>query len=453
VVLGLKTNAFSMLHVLSKQTYFTHHLVTLSRENQHLEFDLFGKLFILNRHDIQSFTSFWFSNRILSSFDRTTNDSSRLYSSHGAWKQTTNSNGVRNKNSSKSKVHLVEEQPLGIWNEALWSQAKRETFRKDPLGWWNGFWLRYFPVDDYEGKYSPNAGHITLATLQQAFPDNVKIISQNIDGLHHSALLAFQEDREEAMRLSENIIEAHGRAGLYKCVPEEDSDTDSSDDEDDGRLVHLGHRRKYRAWKRRYKAQKKRASSQRRKPDPPGANEAPCAAVSTDVSSSSDHSSGTAKTCCRYQMLDSLTLDQLSPPSARKALRPGIPGYQKETRHLKTPPTCPSCGNKVLPQALLFDEGYHSHEHYQFVKMEDWLSAADVLVFVGTSFAVTLPLVALDHARDLSLPVYNFNLSDMLESTARLNAENIMGPSQETLPKLWEAVEWLQGSGVGDEKY
>jgi hypothetical protein len=85
--------------------------------------------------------------------------------------------------------------------------------------------------------------------------------------------------------------------------------------------------------------------------------------------------------------------------------------------------------------------------------MEDWLSAADVLVFVGTSFAVTLPLVALDHARDLSLPVYNFNLSDMLESTARLNAENIMGPSQETLPKLWEAVEWLQGSGVGDEKY
>jgi NAD-dependent SIR2 family protein deacetylase len=259
-----------------------------------------------------------------------------------------------------------------------------------------------------------------------------------VDGLQEKALFSEERNEETALKLKDNIVEAHGRLGLYKCLPEEDSDTDSSSDEDDDRPVHLGHRRKYRAWKRRHAIARKKPSK-----SPPESM------VSTDVSSSVS----TVPTC-EYQMLKSLRVDQLGPPAARATLKPkrANPRAAAECdnsntggpRRLKSPPCCPSCGNLVLPQTLLFDEGYHSHDHYNFIKMEDWLAAAEVLVFVGTSFSVTLPQVALDHAREVGLPVFNFNVSDMLGATARLNVENITGPSQETLPKLYQAIQHLE---------
>jgi NAD-dependent SIR2 family protein deacetylase len=382
---------------------------------------------------------------------RTTNNSSHLYSNDMAWKSIINKGP--HKQTTKSKNVRIEEQPLGIWNSVLWTQATRKAYRKDPLEWYNDFWLSYFPVDDYENKYSPNEGHLTLAALQQAFPETIKIITQNVDGLHNFAVDEKEaNNRNITGKLKQNIIEAHGRLGLYKCLPEEDSDTDSSSDEDDDRPVHLGHRRKYRAWKRKHHAE---VESQ--------IKGAPMGAVSTDVSSGSSTNSSVRGPTCRYQMLESLRVDQLSPPEVRDVLVPTKNcsrrkrkktencGEEKEQegkpRLLAKAPRCPSCGNPVLPQALLFDEGYHSHEHYNFLKMEDWLAAAEVIVFVGTSFAVTLPLVALDHAKEVGLPVFNFNISDMLESNARLNAENIAGPSQETLPKLFRAIQHLEQGG------
>jgi NAD-dependent SIR2 family protein deacetylase len=385
---------------------------------------------------------------------RKTNNSSHLYSKDMAWKSTSilSPKGTYKK-ASESKNGRVEEQPLGIWNSVLWTQATRKAYRKDPLEWYNDFWLRYFPVNDYDNKYNPNQGHLTLAALQQAFPETIKIITQNVDGLHSFAVDEKEpSNRETALQLKENIIEAHGRLGLYKCLPVEDSDTDSSSDEDDDRPVHLGHRRKYRAWKRKHQAE---ITAQKKG--------APAGAVSTDVSSGSSTNSSMRAPTCRYQMLESLRVDQLSPSGVREVLMPNKNCSRQESRMtekdkaekdqenkprlLAKTPRCPSCGNPVLPQALLFDEGYHSHEHYNFMKMEEWLGAAEVIVFVGTSFAVTLPLVALDHAKEVGLPVFNFNISDMLESNARLNAENIAGPSQETLPKLFQAIQHLQQGG------
>ena len=444
---------------------------------------------------------------------RTTNSSHDQYSRDSSWKSqpTTSSkttaatglggtgNKLRKKvvSTAPTKKRLVEEQPLGIWNSVLWTQAKRETFRKDPLLWWNDFWLEYFPVVDYENKFRPNKGHLTLAALQRHFPESIKIITQNVDGLQQQALDKEEVDKVRAGELKDNIIEAHGRLGLYKCVPVDDSDTDSSSDEDDDRLVHLGHRRKHRAWKQKYQTnnmqqsrniiqtrnrdppargeqQRTRRSFRRvramdplaKKLDPPAGNDSdpPVSAVSTDVSCGS--STSDSGYTCKYQMVSSLTVDQLEPPCVRETLLPpkrviqngrsdlantdkitGEATDQPMSRLLTVAPTCPTCGNKVLPQALLFDEGYHSHDHYNFQKMEDWLEEAEVLVFIGTSFAVTLPLVALDHARETGIPVFNFNVSDMLDSSRRLNAENITGPSQETLPKLLQAIQYLEDEG------
>lgn len=250
----------------------------------------------------------------------------------------------------------------GLWNEVIWTTATREAFRKDPQRWYNKFWRAYFE----EGReYKPNAAHDALQGLLNEFP-NVRQITQNIDGLQGQ---------------SPQLIEVHGRIGLYKCCPEEDSDTDSDSDDDEERPVHLGHRRK---------------------------------AKSSAISKG-----------CPYQFASSLKAEQVI------KRKDGIP-------------RCPHCKRVVMPQALLFDEGYHSHSFYQFDRAEDWLSAAQVLVFCGTSFAVSLTDEALSYAREAKVPVFNLNLHDSLDSTPYLDVSNVLGPATEILPELLQLCRSLK---------
>jgi NAD-dependent deacetylase len=297
----------------------------------------------------------------------------------------------------------------GLWNDVIWTTATREAFRKDPLSWYNDFWMPHFmragcTITTAAGttyyKPKPNRGHYALQELLELFP-NCKEITQNIDALQPPQA---------------GLIEVHGRLNLYKCCPDRDesseSDNDDGDDKGDAaidsdedsddsqRRVHLGHRAKSR--EKRH---------QHRSPD-----------------------------ACPYQFLQSLTPCQIEPASARDVLNHNDNVAPNANVKLTEAPTCPACGNPVMPQALLFDEGYHSHTFYQFERAEEWLSQADCLVFLGTSFAVRLTSVALDHARAYSLPVYNFNLADAsLPSTIRLSVSNVVGPAIETLPALVEA--------------
>ena len=264
----------------------------------------------------------------------------------------------------------------GVWTQHIWTMATREAFRKDPLAWYNKFWLKSLSLPKHA---KPNQGHGALSELLATYPETLKMITQNVDGLHPP---------------SKQTIEAHGRIGLFKCMPSEDSDTDSDSDDDNDRLVHLGHRRKQRI------AMKKGTS-------------------------------------CIYQQNESLPVDEVDPLKTQQILTTGKGLLTKA-------PRCPSCNNHLAPQALLFDEGYHSHDFYQFQRMEKWLSEAEVIVFIGTSFAVRLPEIALEHARNESISVYNFNIQDMLESTVRLNATNVTGPCEVTLPLLFQACQEVQ---------
>ena len=264
----------------------------------------------------------------------------------------------------------------GVWTSAIWTNATRDAFRKDPLKWYNEFWL---PNLSLPKNATPNAAHLALDGILRRYPETLHLITQNVDGLHPPC--------------KGRLVEAHGRMGLYKCIPEEDSDTDSESDDDDGRDVHLGHRRKRRL------AMKKQA--------------------------------------CPYQQLESLSVDDVEPIGVRKMLKRG-------RGHLSAPPQCPHCSNAVAPQALLFDEGYHSHDFYQFQRMEEWLANAEVVVFVGTSFAVRLPEIALEHARTKQIPVYNFNTQDMLEAGKRLDVTNVKGPSEVLLPRLLQEIQELE---------
>ena len=103
-------------------------------------------------------------------------------------------------------------------------------------------------------------------------------------------------------------------------------------------------------------------------------------------------------------------------------------------------PKCPDCSEIMCPNVLLFDEDYDSHESYQFDKAREWLEAADVIAFVGTSFAVHITNLAFEHARDRSVPAvaYNFNVIDNLPATKASTIETrlVLGKTEETLPKL-----------------
>ena len=50
-----------------------------------------------------------------------------------------------------------------IWKGEIWRNATRKAFRSDGLGWWNDFWLCYFPLN-FEG-YEPNDGHEAIARI------------------------------------------------------------------------------------------------------------------------------------------------------------------------------------------------------------------------------------------------------------------------------------------------
>jgi NAD-dependent deacetylase len=63
-------------------------------------------------------------------------------------------------------------------------------------------------------RREPNAGHEALAALSRDRP-NVRIITQNVDGLHCSAHAALGNTNVQSM--FDRLIEAHGRVGLYKC--------------------------------------------------------------------------------------------------------------------------------------------------------------------------------------------------------------------------------------------
>ena len=89
----------------------------------------------------------------------------------------------------------------GIWDEFDPAEFHYSRFRSDPAG----FWDRRVDMHEavYGGDVEPNAAHEALATLESRGVLDA-IITQNIDGLHHTAG-------------SETVVELHGNAERVVC--------------------------------------------------------------------------------------------------------------------------------------------------------------------------------------------------------------------------------------------
>lgn len=97
--------------------------------------------------------------------------------------------------------------PAAVWSARTRAMGTRAAFTRDPLAWYNSFWLA--GVIPWERFYAarPTAAHAAVAALVADCGGFV--VTQNIDELHSVGSGAIAPER---------LVRAHGRANRYRCV-------------------------------------------------------------------------------------------------------------------------------------------------------------------------------------------------------------------------------------------
>ena len=333
----------------------------------------------------------------------------------------------------KNSNHILQ---AGIWDEVIWTTATRASFRKDPVRWYTHFWNVYF--DDAQ-KYHPNIGHYVMDSLLNEFT-NVYQITQNIDGLQSVASAS-----DNLPLPKKQLIEVHGRCGLYKCCPPEEDDNESDDDDgvdasfeyprsgSDRSTSSIGHHRPVRIGSHKASRRLQRKNT--------GTNNCPYEYLYSLTSEQvkfrqvsvtppqQPHQNDKASTCGnkkwnqqntkhsrigtddnRHRTAVTGQNNRRSQKRTSASTMVSTPKYDEPEQSDVTVPTCPHCHNIVMPQALLFDESYHDHTYYQYELVEEWIKNASAIVLVGTSCTVQLTTITLKYAMQHSIPVYNMNI-------------------------------------------
>lgn len=101
-------------------------------------------------------------------------------------------------------------------------------------------------------------------------------------------------------------------------------------------------------------------------------------------------------------------------------------------------PRCPRCGEFYRPHVLWFDERYDDHTGYRYRSAEDWFWNADLLVFVGTSFAVTITENAIIAAGMRGTPIWSVDPHSEPPQDA---VTWLKAPSEEALPAVVTILE------------
>lgn len=115
--------------------------------------------------------------------------------------------------------------PGGLWREHRPEElATPEAFANDPRLVWSWYGWRAGLVAACE----PNAAHLALARLAAARAGDVRIVTQNVDGLHDRAADALSAGTATAARAAACPLELHGsllrrrctRCGWHATVPD-----------------------------------------------------------------------------------------------------------------------------------------------------------------------------------------------------------------------------------------
>ncbi len=100
---------------------------------------------------------------------------------------------------------------------------------------------------------------------------------------------------------------------------------------------------------------------------------------------------------------------------------------------LDTLPRCPACGDFLRQHVLWFDEYYQEHEDYQWERVQDAAASMSLALFVGTSFAVGLTEVFLQHGVLRRIPMLSIDPSG--RQVLYPGLEVVQAKAEEALPK------------------
>ena len=81
----------------------------------------------------------------------------------------------------------------------------------------------------------------------------------------------------------------------------------------------------------------------------------------------------------------------------------------REAPAAATLPRCPKCRAPLRPHVLFFDEYYTEHDDYRFVEVEGAARDAELMIFVGTSFAVGVTSLLLEAGAERSVPMFSID--------------------------------------------
>ena len=99
-------------------------------------------------------------------------------------------------------------------------------------------------------------------------------------------------------------------------------------------------------------------------------------------------------------------------------------------------PKCPACGELLRQHVLWFDEFYNGHDDYQWQRVLDAAERAELVLFVGTSFAVGVTELVTSSARQRRVPIFSIDPAGRPQPGVTLVAE----PSEVALPALVSAL-------------
>lgn len=97
-----------------------------------------------------------------------------------------------------------------VWSRQVTDMGTRKMMRKEPLRWFNEFWLPTFEAKRVRDA-KPSKAHKAIARVSRRV-STTRVVTQNVDGLHVG-----RKHGDEGVA-DPQLIEAHGRAGLYRCT-------------------------------------------------------------------------------------------------------------------------------------------------------------------------------------------------------------------------------------------
>ncbi len=80
-----------------------------------------------------------------------------------------------------------------------------------------------------------------------------------------------------------------------------------------------------------------------------------------------------------------------------------------ESPSLETLPRCPECDEFLRAHVLFFDEYYQEHSDYRFAEVQSAAARAELMIFVGTSFAVGVTDLLVQTAGARGRPMFSID--------------------------------------------